>query len=99
MQTILGTGMRPSATLRSVRSAAADNSTTLLAQRRVCLTPGRARLVGAGYNVRLGSLSAGGKRLQQAVCSAGVAHPGEVSIFVTFLPIFSRICRRLRLWG
>ena len=94
MQTILGTGMRPCATLRSARSAAAANSTTLVAQRRVCLAPGRAQLLGAGY-VRLGSLSVGGKSLQQAVCSSGVAHPGEVSIFVTLSQILPGICRPL----
>jgi hypothetical protein len=55
-------------------SPAGANCSTLISQRRVCLVPGSSQLVGA----RIGALSNSRIQVQQAVCSAGVAHPGEV---------------------
>lgn len=55
------------------------NSTTINAQRRVGIVPGSAQLMGAGKSIRLaGSISGAHRQVQQAVCSSGVAHPGEV---------------------
>lgn len=78
MQTI-SRSMLHAPTMRFTCPAGGAKSTTLTAQRRVCLVPGSAQLMGAGKNIRLaGSLSGAGRQVQQAVCSSGVAHPGEV---------------------
>ncbi|KAL4522097.1 hypothetical protein Ndes2437B_g07848 [Nannochloris sp. 'desiccata'] len=54
------------------------SSTTLNAQRRVYLVPGSSQLMGAGKSIKLaGSLSGAHRQVHQAVCSSGVAHPGE----------------------
>ena len=74
--------MQTASTMRASRIVAGSQSTrTMTAKRNVLATPGSAQLLGcSGFNGRVGSLSAGSRRVQQATYSAGVAHPGEVSI-------------------